>query len=252
MRLLILEDEIPAANRLKQLILKFRPNWTICGVQDSVVGGIKWLTENPEPDLLFLDIQLADGLSFDVLAKSPVSTPIIFTTAFNQYMLKAFKQHSVDYLLKPIDPEELEKALDKFDRFFQQNSAPPSLDVNQILQSLQQPSYKERFIVKAGQQLSYVRTDEVFYIYAEDGLVYLRLGDGKKHALDYTMEQLAQVLDPGSFFRINRKAILHIQSIRKVSPYFNSRLVIDLQPKADFKPIVSRDKVSEFKKWMDR
>jgi DNA-binding LytR/AlgR family response regulator len=252
MRLLILEDEAPAAKRLEEMLRRFRPDWTISSVQDSVKGGIRWLQENPAPDLMFLDIQLADGLSFDILAETPISSPIIFTTAFNQYMLKAFKQHSVDYLLKPIDPEELEQALDKFERLYRQPGQNPHLNLETILQTLQQPSYKERFIVKIGQQLSYVRVDEIFYFYAEDGLVYLKLGNGKKHALDYTMEQLDQLVAPKDFFRINRKCIVHIQSIRKVSPYFNSRLIIDLQPKADFQAIVSRDKVGDFKLWMDR
>ncbi len=252
MRILILEDEAPAAKGLEDIIRRFRPEWTISSVQDSVKGGIRWLKENPAPDLLFMDIQLADGISFDVLSEIPISSPIIFTTAFNQYMLKAFKQHSVDYLLKPIDPEEMEQALDKFERLYRQPGQSQVVDMESILQSLRQPAYKERFIVKIGQQLSYVRVGEVFYFYAEEGLVFLKLGNGKKHTLDYTMEQLAQLVDPKDFFRINRKCIVHIQSIRKVSPYFNSRLIIDLQPKADFQAIVSRDKVGDFKLWMDR
>jgi len=252
MRILILEDEAPAAKRLEDMVGRFRPEWTISSVQDSVKGGIRWLEENPAPDLMFLDIQLADGLSFDILSEISISSPIIFTTAFNQYMLKAFKQHSVDYLLKPIDPEELEQALEKFERLYRQPGQSQVLDMQSMLQSLKQPVYKERFIVKTGQQLSYVRVDEVFYFYAEEGLVYLKLGNGKKHALDYTVEQLAQLVDPKDFFRINRKSIVHIQSVRKVSPYFNSRLIIDLQPKPDFQAIVSRDKVGDFKLWMDQ
>ena len=232
MRFLIVEDEYPAAKRLSQLILKMRPGTEICGTLDSVESTLQWLKDNPAPDLAFFDIQLGDGLSFDIFQHSPFMGPVVFTTAYDQYTLKAFKQDSVDYLLKPIEEEELAAILQS------------------LVNSLSQPQYQSRFIIKIGQQLSYIATDEIQYFYSEDGIVFAQLGGKKRHALDYTLDALEPLLDPASFFRLNRKVIAHIQSVHKVAPFFNGRLLVTLRPAADFEVTVSRDRASDFKRWL--
>jgi DNA-binding LytR/AlgR family response regulator len=250
MRFLIVEDEYPAAKRLSQLILKMRPGTEICGTLDSVESTLQWLKDNPAPDLAFFDIQLGDGLSFDIFQQSPFMGPVVFTTAYDQYTLKAFKQDSVDYLLKPIEEEELAAALQKFDRR-QQSPNMLSPDVLQsLVNSLSKPQYQSRFIIKIGQQLSYIATEEIQYFYSEDGIVFAQLEGKKRHALDYTLDALEPLLDPASFFRLNRKVIAHIQSVQKVAPFFNGRLLVTLRPAADFEVAVSRDRASDFKRWL--
>ncbi|MBK7873160.1 MAG: response regulator transcription factor [Saprospiraceae bacterium] len=252
MNILIIEDEQPAAKRLVNLITGFRSQANILGMIDSVENAVKWLRSNPSPDLLFLDIQLADGLSFDIFNQVTVQSPAIFTTAYDQYTLKAFKLNSVDYLLKPIDPEELEQALTKFEQFFRQKVNYDLSAIQQMIQAMAQPQYKERFLVRVGQQMIYILVEEIRYFYSEDGLAYAKTVDNKKHLVDYTLEQLEEALDPKDFFRINRKVITHINAIQKIAPYFNSRLKLEMNPKADFDLIVSRERVNDFKNWLDR
>jgi DNA-binding LytR/AlgR family response regulator len=252
MKVLIVEDEPPAAKRLRQLLLEKRPAALVVGMQDGVENTVRWLRSNPTPDLLFFDIQLADGLSFDIFQQQPISAPVIFTTAYDQYTLQAFKLNSVDYLLKPIDPEELEQALQKFDRWFGPRPALTPETLQNLLQTFAQPSYKERFMIKIGQQLTYILAQDVAYFYSEDGLAFAQMNDKKRHAIDYTLDQLEDRLDPRYFFRLNRKVIAHIQSIRKAEPYFNSRFILELQPPASFELIISRDRASAFKAWLDK
>ncbi len=252
MKALIIEDEKPAAMRLRQLLERERPQADILGFIDSVDKAVRWLQDNPRPDLLFLDIQLADGLSFDIFREVDVQSPVIFTTAYDQYTLKAFKLNSIDYLLKPIDPEELSQALDKFDRLFGKAPLINKNALESLMQAFQAPQYKERFIVKIGQQLTYILVEDVLYFYSQDGLLFAQMNDKKRHALDYTLDQLENLLNPRDFFRLNRKAIIHINAIHKVAPYFNSRLIVVLRPKPDFEVVVSRDRVSDFKDWLDK
>lgn len=253
MKIVIVEDELPAAKRLSKLILQFRPRAEILNTIDSVENAVSWFQQRDLAcDLIFMDIQLADGLSFDIFTQVTIQTPIIFTTAYDQYTLKAFKVNSIDYLLKPIDPEELDAALHKFDQVYQQPVTYNQKNIEQLLQSLVKPTYKERFIIKIGQQLTYISISEIYYFYSDDGIVYARIENGKRHAIDYTLDQLEQVIRPTSFFRINRKAIVGIDAIHKIANYFNSRLKLELKPKAEFEVIVSRDRVSDFKRWLDK
>ncbi len=252
MKTLLIEDEQPAVRRLEQLLREKRPGVEVLATIDSVEGAVRWLQQHPPPELIFMDIQLADGLSFDIFTQVELTSPVIFTTAYDQYTLRAFKVNSVDYLLKPIDPEELAAALEKFDRMFRQ---PVSYDLRlmqELLQSMTKPTYKERFLVKAGQQITYLPVADIRYFYSDEGLLFARTGEGKRHHLDYTLEQLEDVLDPQLFFRLNRKVIAHIDAIHRIEPYFNSRLILELRPKADFEVIVSRDRVNDFKGWLDR
>ncbi|MEM1319997.1 MAG: LytTR family DNA-binding domain-containing protein [Bacteroidota bacterium] len=252
MRVLIIEDEKPAARRLRKLIGDCRPEAIIVEVLDSVEASVAWLNSFESPDLIFMDIQLADGISFDIFAEAQIEAPVIFTTAYDQYTLKAFKFNSVDYLLKPIDPDELKPALDKFDKVFHQNHVYDKSSIEQLLESLSGKSYKERFLVKMGQQLSYVATTDIAYFFSEDGFVHIRDRNNKRHIIDYTLDQLEGVLSPDHFFRINRKIITHLDAIHKIHTYFNSRLKLELRPTADLEVIVSRDRVGDFKLWLDK
>ncbi len=251
MRILIVEDEPPAAKRLMQLLQTFRPGYDICAQLDSVQATLSWMQANEAPDLAFFDIQLADGLSFDILKKSAFEAPVIFTTAYDQYTLRAFKHNSVDYLLKPIDDEELEQALDKFERLFGQAQPLQQEVIQSLMESLTSPSYKSRFIIKVGQQLSYIAADDICYFYSEDGIVFAQVSRNKRHAVDYTLDALMPQLDPQSFFRLNRKVIAHINAVDSAAPYFNGRWLIRLQPPVDFEVAVSRDRAAEFKQWLD-
>lgn len=253
MKVLIIEDERPAAKRLTKMVQKFRPKFEILETLDSVEGAVEWLETYKKPDLIFMDIQLADGLSFEIFGQTEVTSPIIFTTAYDEYALQAFKVNSLDYLLKPIDPEELEKALMQYDQYQQNNS--PAVDnsaITQLLQTLTQKEYKERFLVKIGQQLTYLKVSDIAYFYSEDGLIFACQHNGKRHNLDYTLDQLSAILNPADFFRINRKIITHLPSIKKIHTYFNSRLKLELAPATDMETIVSRDRVGDFKRWLDK
>lgn len=253
MKTLIIEDELPAARRLRQLIQRERPATEVLPFIESVEMAVEYFDgPAPMPDLIFMDIQLADGLSFDIFPKTNITAPVIFTTAYDQYTLKAFKVNSIDYLLKPIDPEELKAALGKYEQLFGRAVQYDPRLMQDLVQELSQPSYKERFLIRAGQQISFVHTSDIRYFYSDNGLVFARTREGKKHPVDYTLEQLEELLSPRSFFRINRKAILSIDCIRKISPYFNNRLILETGPAAPFDFIVSRDRVNNFKNWLDR
>lgn len=252
MNILLIEDEQPAAKRLANLIRECRPQAHILPAIDSVEAAVKWLAMNIAPDLIFMDIQLADGLSFDIFNQIKIQSPLIFTTAYDQYTLKAFKVNSVDYLLKPIDPEELTAAFDKFDQIFGKKVDYDLSAIQQLIKSMSQPAYKERFLVRVGQQMIYIQVTDIQYFYSEDGLAYAKTNDNKKHLIDYTLEQLEESLNPADFFRINRKLIAHVNSIVKIAPYFNSRLKLEIKPKPEFEVIVSRERVNDFKKWLDR
>ncbi len=253
MRILIVEDELPAYRRLKQLLKELLPTAEFEEQLDTVRSAVHRLNQTPAPDLLFLDIQLADGLSFSIFDQVAVQTPVIFTTAFDQYTLQAFKVHSIDYLLKPIESDALQHAIEQFQQHYQQ--VPQSIDhqlLSQVVQQMQAPQYRERFLVKSGNALSYLRVPDIAYLYSEDGLVFARRVDGQRQLIDFSLDQLETQLSPTNFFRISRKAIIHLQSIQKIEPYFNGRLILSLQPDPEFQSTVSRDRTAAFKQWLDR
>jgi DNA-binding LytR/AlgR family response regulator len=251
MRTLIIEDEIPAARRLEQQLKKLRPSAEILEVLDSVSAAINWFDQHPAPDLVLMDIHLADGLSFDIFGQTQVGGMVIFTTAFDQYALRAFKVNSIDYLLKPIVLEDLEAALLKFEHLSHPVKAPDQDLMAQLLQTLQSPHFKERFIVKSGNALSYIQANDLRWCYVEDSMLFARMNDGKRHLLDYTLEQFEQQLDPKSFFRVNRQVLVHIEAVKRMHPYFNNRLKLELYPICESEVIVSRDRVGDFKRWVE-
>ncbi|WP_420583363.1 LytR/AlgR family response regulator transcription factor [Reichenbachiella sp.] len=251
MKALIVEDEGIAADRLIQLLKQLDDSIEILENLDSVKSVVEWLQTHTAPDLAFFDIQLADGLSFEVFKQVDISCPIIFTTAYDQYAIEAFKVNSIDYLLKPIMEVDLQRALDKFKK---QNQPIPSVDVSALMNLMQQQnkSYKERFVIKVGEHLKSVLTDEVEIFLSENKATYLLSNDSKKYIIDFTLDQIQEAVDPLSFFRINRKYLIQIDGIKDIITYSNSRLKLKLHHFNADDLIVSREKVAQFKEWLDR
>jgi DNA-binding LytR/AlgR family response regulator len=249
MNILLIEDERPAAQRLKQLILELLPGVSINGHLDSITSSVDWLQLHPAPDLIFCDIQLADGLSFEIFERVKISSPIIFTTAFDQYAIKAFKLNSVDYLLKPIDPKELAGAITKFNS----QKIKTTIDLSQIKELLQpqKKDYKTRFMVKIGEKIQSVQTSEIAFFMSEERVTFLQTFEGKRYILDSTLDQLEVMIDPKKFFRLNRKYISSFEAIAEIHTYSNSRLKIKLSNCNDNDILVSREKVGALKDWLD-
>jgi DNA-binding LytR/AlgR family response regulator len=254
MKTIIIEDEYPAAERLGQLLGKLDAPVEVLAVLQSVSESIRWLTGNPAPDLVFSDIQLSDGLSFQIFEAVPVSSPIVFTTSYDEYAIKAFKVKSIDYLLKPIKLPELQGAVHKFRQM--QPAARASdyaLRIESLLDSLPVPGkkYKNRFLVKQNEQLLPIAREEIAYFFAGNGLVCLVRHDGRQFIVDYTLEELEQLLEPAHFFRLNRQFITTLPSIAGIHTYFNGKLKLELQPRMAGEVLVSREKVPAFKEWIE-
>ncbi|MCX6240048.1 MAG: LytTR family DNA-binding domain-containing protein [Bacteroidia bacterium] len=252
-KVLIIEDEKPAADWLKQLILKFNPQISLMGVLDSVSSAVEWFQQNPLPDLVFMDIQLADGLSFEVFERVKVTCPVIFTTAYEEYAVKAFKVNSLDYLLKPIAYNELETAFQKFGERVQSMQTAPSVTIellNKVKEMLRK-QYKTRFVIKVGEHLKSITVEDILFFYSLEKATYLCTADFKTYLVDYSLDRITEMIDEHRFFRINRKYILSNQSIADIIFYSNSRLKIKLKKAGEESIIVSRDKVSAFKEWLD-
>lgn len=249
-RALIVEDEPPAARRLKRMVEETDADIEIVAVLESVKDAASWLQAN-QPDLIFMDIHLADGLSFSIFEKVQVAAPIIFTTAYDQYAIRAFKLNSLDYLLKPIEREELSGAIEKFRN---QMMSIPNLDLQAILEALQQPaeSYQERFMVTSGDKIRSVPIESVAYFFGQQKFVFLITHDGRRHLVDYTLTQLEGILDPRKFFRINRQFIVGFDAISHMYPHSKSRLRIELEPKGDMEAVVSIEKTPRFKEWIGK
>ncbi|SMD38117.1 two component transcriptional regulator, LytTR family [Reichenbachiella faecimaris] len=251
MKVLIVEDEGIAANRLIQLLDQLDNSIEVVEHLDSVKSVIEWFQTNPTPDLAFFDIQLADGLSFEIFEQIEISCPIIFTTAYDQYAIEAFKVNSIDYLLKPMMEADLQRALEKFNK---QKESIPSMDVAALMHLIQQQnkSYKERFVIKVGEHLKSVLAEEVEIFLSENKTTYLLSKDCKRFIIDFTLDQIQEAVNPKSFFRINRKYLIHIEGIKDIISYSNSRLKLELHHFNADDLIVSREKVVLFKKWLDR
>jgi len=221
-------------------------------VTQSVEESVEWLQSNKMPDLILMDIELADGQSFDIFQKVEVESPVIFTTAYDEYAIKAFKVNSIDYLLKPIKEEELAAALNKFKRSSKQLPASKSIDA--LLLSLTEmhgkKDYRSRFLVKQGQKMISIDTNDIAYIFSENGFSFLRTKDNQKYILDYSMDELENELSPKIFFRANRQYILSQHSITAIHPWFNQKLKVEVKPATDEHIIISRDKANAFKTWM--
>ncbi len=254
MNVVIIEDEYPAAERLEKMLDRANTDIRVSAVLESVEAAVQWLRTSVAPDLILSDIQLSDGLSFEIYEQVLVQSPIIFTTSYDEYAIRAFKHKSIDYLLKPIKFEELQRAIEKYRNFRQDFSDPvPAVRLEQLLDVLSHTgrSSKKRFLVKKGEQLIPVADDDAAYFYTENELVYLITHTGKKYVLDYTLEQLSTLLDPIRFFRINRQFIVSLAAVQQIHTYFSSRLKLQLQPAADAEVLVSKGQVKGFKAWLE-
>lgn len=251
MNILIIEDEKPAAKRISKLVKSLDPNIKILEVIDSVEDTVAWFNNFPAPDLAFMDIQLADGLSLDIFNLTKVGCPVIFTTAYDEYALEAFKVNSIDYLLKPIDPKDLDRAWEKFKTMKGGSDSAIIGLLDAFKSQTQQQQYKERFLVKKGDGFKYITIDLISYFYSEGGLTFLKTFENERFVLDDKMDPLEKGLSPRNFFRINRKLIISDKSVVEIANYFNSRLKLMLKPNFDDEVIVSRERVSGFKSWLD-
>jgi two-component system, LytTR family, response regulator LytT len=253
MDILIIEDEILAAERMQMLIKNYDSSINIVASLESVEEAVQWLSTKKQPDLLFVDIQLADGHSFEIFKKVQIQKPIIFTTAYNQYALDAFQLLSIDYVLKPVTAEALSNAFTKYKSLTGQVLPVNNyIDVLQYVKENLSSKYKNRFLGKVGQRTYFIPVQEVAYFTADNKIVHLVGRDGKRYLKNATMEKLEQIVDPKIFFRVNRKIIIHIDAIEQIKPYDNNRLIIMVKgiPSAE-EIIISREKVAEFKIWVD-
>lgn len=254
MDVVIIEDEALASKRLQELIKTYDPKVRIRARLDSVKSSIKWFQENAHPDLTFMDIQLADGLSFEIFEHITLEAFVIFTTAFDEYAIRAFKVNSIDYLLKPIDFEELSFAIDKYKEIsgeYRMNIPAVSKDMSNTIISMLKNAHKDRFAVKVGEYIKTFTIDEIICFYSFDKSTYALLSNKRNYIVDYSLEQLENILDPKHFFRISRKFIVKLNGIQEIISYSNSRLRLKLKVSpGDEDVIVSREKVPMFKTWL--
>lgn len=252
MRVLIIEDEDLAAWGLISKLQRLDPAIEVLATLDTVSAAVEWFRQNPAPDLAFFDVQLADGLSFEIFEQVKMACPIIFTTAYDAYALRAFKVNSVDYLLKPVDQDDLARAFSKL----RQLRTPAALDpdtLHRMLETLKPRQFKNRFLVRIGDHLTAMDAAHIDFFYGENKLVWLRHQNGKKYPVDYTLEQLEDLLDPEQFFRLNRQYIVAIGAIKDVVTYSNSRLKVVLKdPLGKDDVLVSREKAEAFREWMGK
>ncbi|MEO7444158.1 MAG: LytTR family DNA-binding domain-containing protein [Ferruginibacter sp.] len=247
-RILIIEDEEPAARRLVKMLQAAWPDAIIETVIKNVEEGIAWFQNNEAPSLIFSDIQLTDGNSFDIFAITPPSCPVIFITAYDEFALKAFQVNSIDYLLKPLKQKDLDTALEKFSA--RTITALPGID--KILQSYPSPAYKQRFVVRYGEHIKMLQVKDVAYFYTEDKVNFIVTMDGRRYVLDYNLDSLEAMLDPDGFFRINRQFIISIQSIEDMFAHTKSRILIKLSPPCKIETIVSTERSPAFKLWLGK
>ncbi len=249
MKCLIIEDEKEAAIKLSRMIKKYDRNIVILDTIQSVKNAVLWLNNNETPDLIFMDIQLSDGLSFEIFEQTIVKAPVIFTTAYDEYALKAFKVNSIDYLLKPIGQSELNQAVDKY----KENNAPKEISAqvfDTILHTLSK-KYKSKFLIKVGEHIKVFTVDNVQCFYSMEKYTFLQNNSGRDYAIDYSLDQIENLIDPAKFFRINRSFLVAFSAISNIVSYSNSRLRVDLKSNNSEDLIVSREKVQDFKKWLE-
>lgn len=260
LKVFILEDEPFGLDRLQKLIHEIDESITILGHAETIKSAVWWFKNNTPPDLIFMDIELSDGQCFEIFNQIELHVPIIFTTSYDEYALQAFKVNSIDYLLKPIRKADLEKALAKFNRITSIGGMSGTLLSNEtldkLLSSLKEQvkkEYRSRFLVKQGQRWMTIESNEIAWFYAEGKICFLKTWENQRFIIDYTLEELEQMLDPALYFRINRSYLVHTKSIQSFQPYFNGKLIVSMSPKPDEPSIlISREKAQDFKKWMGK
>lgn len=248
-KVLIIEDEQPTALRLQKLIKEIEPDIHVLEILDSIESSVKWLKSNPQPDLIFQDIHLADGSGFEIYNAVKVEVPVIFTTAFDQYAIDAFKLNSVDYLLKPIKKEELINSLKKFKEVFLQDSQ-NTTDFAALAKLINKEEYQKRFVVRFGNTIKAIEIEDMAYFYSESGNIFFKTFGNNSYPLDISLDKLQPLIDPQKFYRINRQFLINFKSIKEMYGYSKSRVRIILEPECEHETIASTDRSGDFKKWL--
>lgn len=250
MKIVIVEDEAIAARRLQKLVQELVPEAVVLAILDSVQSTVKWCNENQLPDLFFLDIQLADGLSFEIFEKIEIKSPVIFTTAFDEYAIKAFEVNSIDYLLKPLERDSLARAIKKF----RQTDSRETTNLKSMLAELilNRTNYRERFLVKKGDSFIPLSITDIAYFYAEDKLVFAKTKSNQRFLIDFTLDNLEATLNPELFYRLNRQFLVSINSVQLVKSSFNGKLKASVLPVFEEEIIISREKAQDFKNWLGK
>jgi DNA-binding LytR/AlgR family response regulator len=249
MNFLIIEDEEPAATRLKKIILEIEPDAKVLDIIESVRSAVQWFKSHGSPDIIFMDINLADGSSFEIFSRTNIESPVIFITAFDEFAIKAFKVNSIDYLLKPIKKEDLVSALNKYKKIHAQKNYP---DLKTLAETFRenQGGYKKRFLIRFGEHIKTIDINNVAYFYTEEKINFLKTKDDRSYPLEYNLDKLESILDPERFFRINRQIIISIDSIIDMYSYSKSRVKINLNPPLKMETIVSTERSPHFKEWL--
>lgn len=253
MKVIIIEDEFLTAQRLDAMITKYDATIEVQAILPSVSDAVQWFKNNPDPDLVFMDIHLEDGQSFSIFETINLDVPVIFTTAYDEYMIKAFKVNSVDYLMKPLNYDELVKAIDKYRKFHVHPEAEQD-QMSALIQAMQskETAYKDRFMISVGSRLKTVLLTDVHYFYSAEKITFLVTKDNQRFPVDYSLDKLALILNPKDFFRINRQMIVKLEAIGTIHVYPKGKLRIDLVPANKEEVFVSLDRVTEFKEWLGK
>ncbi|MEM7548682.1 MAG: LytTR family DNA-binding domain-containing protein [Bacteroidota bacterium] len=253
MKVLIVEDEAPAFRRLEKILLEIDPAIEIVEVMDSVDDTVSWMKNHAWPDLALMDIQISDGISFNIFEKIKVECPVIFTTAFDEYLLRAFKVNSIDYLLKPIKKEELKSALDKY-KNFKQAFGNEGIDINELIQKIShtEQKFKSRFLVKQGEKMLAIKTEDIVCFQSRHGVVHIVTRNDKKYLSDFTLDDLSNQLDPNFFYRANRQFLINANYVEAVHKHFKGKLQVDLNHFSEEPILVSSEKATAFKQWLDQ
>lgn len=251
MNTIIIEDENLTALRLEGMLKKYNPNIQVLAILPSVAESVQWLRKNDAPDLVFMDIHLEDDLCFKIFELAPLSSPVIFTTAYDEYMVKAFKVNSIDYLLKPVNYLELIAALDKYKALKEQFAKP---DFDTLLQYIGQreQEYKTRFMITVGTKIRSIETAEIAYFYSDEKITFMVTKEGQQLPIDFSLDKLNTLLDPKHFFRVSRQFLVSFGAIHTVHTHFKGKLKLDLSPKSKLDVFVSGDRMSDFKEWLGK
>lgn len=255
MKIVIIEDERPNSRMLEDMIKSLRPDWELLAVIESVKSAVSWFNSHEHPDLIFMDIQLIDGVCFSIFDQVTINCLVIFTTAYNEYAIQAFKVNSVDYLLKPVKKDELDFAISRVEKFYeiiQKQKEKP--DYAGILDAIKmgERKYRQRFLVAGATSLSKISTSEIAYVYSENKVTFAVCFDGKQHVIDHSLDKLEEELDPEIFYRANRQYILNIDSVHKIENYFGGKLIVKLIAPFKSSVSISRLKATSFKYWIDQ
>jgi DNA-binding LytR/AlgR family response regulator len=254
MKVVIVEDEHLSAQRLQGMLKKYDPSIEVLAELPSVAASVDWFKNNPDPDLVLMDIHLEDGQSFSIYETINLQVPVIFTTAFDEYTIKAFKVNSVDYLMKPLNYEELVAAIEKFKRIHGEDGEEKTLGLEHLLQSMQkkEPEYKSRFLVSIGSRLKTIETEDIQYFFSADKITFLVTKENQRFPIDYSLDKMAVMLDPKQFYRINRQMTVKLEAIKNIHVFTKGKIKLDLDPPTKEDVFVSMDKVVEFKEWLGK